>query len=86
MTIYKSHLALITMTAVLLGGCSSTFRKAPVIDRPVQSAKIPAKPRQAEPAPQRQDAKGTYTVALSTAADAPVETRDVSLNEQAFGR
>lgn len=62
MTIYKSHLALITMTAVLLGGCSSTFRKAPVIDRPVQSAKIPAKPRQAEPAPQRQDAKGTYTV------------------------
>lgn len=57
---YKSHLALITMTALLLGGCSSKLRRAPVVERPVQSSKAPAKPRQAE-AP-RQDAKGTYTV------------------------
>ena len=59
---YKSHLALITMTAVLLGGCSSNLRQAPVVERPVQSSKsAPAKPRPAAE-PQRQDAKGTYTV------------------------
>ena len=58
---YKHHFALITMTALLLGACSSNLRQAPVVDRPVQAAKAPAKPRQAEPPP-RQDAKGTYTV------------------------
>lgn len=58
----KSHLALITMTAVLLGGCSSSLRKAPVVERPVQSSKATAaKPRPAAE-PQRQDARGTYTV------------------------
>jgi lipoprotein NlpD len=58
---YKSHLALITMTGLLLGGCTSSLRKAPVVERPVQAAKSAAgASRQAEP--QRQDAKGTYTV------------------------
>lgn len=49
-----------TMTAVLLGGCSSSLRKAPVVDRPVPApGKAAAKPPAHEV--QRQDAK-SYTV------------------------
>ncbi|HEU4853507.1 MAG TPA: peptidoglycan DD-metalloendopeptidase family protein [Telluria sp.] len=58
---YTSHLALMTMTALLLGGCSSSLRKAPVVERTVPAA-AKAAPRQPVHEVQRQDAKGTYTV------------------------
>ena len=61
------RLALLTMTLGLLAACSTPTRQAPVIDRPVVTARHPKAVPTPAPAPavaeeSRQDNAGTYTV------------------------
>lgn len=80
---YTSHFALITLT-LLLAGCSSVLRKAPVVERSVQPAKQAAAAKRAEPPePARPDAKGFYTVRkgdtlLQIALDNGLHYRDLA--------